>query len=109
MQAPKDETSKEKLRILLFQLSELLNDPPVVINFHDWTETVEDLMDEIEEFSSFVRNRLDDLVVEALKRANIHVEDLDNDAPPNQIERSAHEYYTQVAFVTSEINNLKSY
>lgn len=109
VEMPQDEASKEKLRMLLYQLSELLNDPPIVINIRDWTETIEDLMDEIEELSPFVRNRLDDLVVEALKRAHIHVEDLDSDAPSNQTERSAHEYYAQVAFVSSEINNLKSY
>lgn len=108
-QLPKDEASKEKLRVLLFQLSELLNDPPIVINWLDWTETIEDLMDEIEELSSFARNRLDDLIVEALRRARVHVEDLDSEAPPTQTERSAHEYYAQVAFVSSEINDLKSY
>lgn len=106
---PQDEASKEKLRMLLFELSELLNDPPIVINFHDWRETVEDLMDEIKELSPFVQSRLDDLVIEALKRANIHVEYLDNDAPPSQTKKSAHEYYAQVAFVVSEINSLKSY
>ena len=73
------------------------------------TETIEDLMDEIEKLSPFVQKRLDDLVVEVLKRAYIHVKDLDSDAPPTQTERSANEYYAQVAFVTSEINNLKSY
>jgi hypothetical protein len=80
-----------------------------VINYYDWRETIEDLMDEIAELSPSVRERLDDLVVEAFKRVHTHVEDLDSDALPTQIERSAHEYYAQVAFVISEINDLKSY
>lgn len=108
-QIPKDEPSKEKFRMLLFQLGEMLNDPPIVINFLDWRETIEDLMEEIEELSPFAFGRLDDLVTEALRRAGTHVEDLDSDAAPGQIEKSEHEYFAQVAFVASEINDLKSY
>ena len=104
-----DQPSKEKLNLLLFQLGEHLNDPPVVINLNDWRDTAQDILEEIAEVSPFARNRLDDLVTEAVRRAEIHVDDLDSDAAPTQSEKSAHEYYTQVGFVMSEINDLKVY
>ena len=107
-QMPQDEASKEKMQLLLYQLGELLNDPPIVINLPDWRDSIEDIMDEIEELSPYARDRLQDLISGAIRRAATHVDDLDSDAPPNKTEMSAHEYYKQVAFVTSEINALKS-
>lgn len=105
---PQDEASKEKMQLLLFQLSELLKDPPIVINLPDWRESVEDVMEEINELSSYAHDRLQDLVIEGVRRVEVHVEDLDSDAAPNKTESSAHEYYAQVAFINSEINALKS-
>ncbi|MCB1072475.1 MAG: hypothetical protein H7A41_03640 [Chlamydiales bacterium] len=107
-QMPQDEASKEKMQLLLYQLGELLNDPPIVINLPDWRDSIEDIMDEIEELSPYARDRLQDLITEAIRRAEVHVDDLDSDASPNKTEMSAQEYYTQVAFVSSEINALKS-
>ncbi|QVL58336.1 MAG: hypothetical protein KFB93_04435 [Simkaniaceae bacterium] len=107
-QIPQDEASKEKMQLLLFQLVELLKDPPIVINLQDWRDSVEDVIDEIEELSSFAYDRLQDLVAEAIRRAEVHVRDLDSDVPPQQTEKSYHEYFAQVAFVSSEINALKS-
>lgn len=107
-QMPQDEPSKEKMQILLFQLGELLKDPPIVLNLADWRDSVEDVMDEIEGLSPYARDRLQDLVTEAIRRAEVHVDDLDSDAPPNKTEMSAQEYFAQIAFVGSEINALKS-
>ncbi|MCB1107671.1 MAG: hypothetical protein KDK76_06220 [Chlamydiia bacterium] len=107
-QIPEDSASKEKLHILLYQLSEQLKNPPIVIDLHDWRESVEIIMKEIEEFSPYVFERLEDLVVEAIRLANIHVLDLDKEAPPKEVEHSAIEYQEQIAFVSSEINAIKS-
>ena len=107
-QIPQDEASKTKLQVLLFQLAELLKDPPIVINLPDWRDNVEDVMDEIEGLSPYVRDHLDDLITEVIRRAEVHVDDLDREAAPNETERSYHEYFTQVAFVASEINAIKS-
>lgn len=103
-----DEASKEKLQLLFYQLAELLKDPPVVINLFDWRDSVENVMNEIEEISPHVRERLQDLVTEVIRRAEAHVDDIDSDALPHKMEVSSQEYFTQVAFVTSEINALKS-
>ncbi|MEM8728258.1 MAG: hypothetical protein AAGE99_06165 [Chlamydiota bacterium] len=107
-QIPRDKASKEKMRLLLYQLGELLNDPPIVINLIDWSDSIEDIMDEIEDLSPFARNRLQGLITEVVRRAEVHVDALDSDALPTKTETSAQEYYAQVAFAHSEINALKS-
>ncbi len=107
-QIPQDEASKEKIQLLLFQLGELLKDPPIVINFLDWRDNVEDVMGEIKDLSPYVYDRLQDLIIEVARRAEVHVEDLDNEAVPNDTERSYHEYFAQAGFVASEINSIKS-
>jgi hypothetical protein len=107
-ETPKDEAAKAKLQLLLFQLSEILNDPPTILDLADWRDNISHVMDQIKEVSELAYNRLEDLVVEVVRRGEVHVDDLDSEAPPNQSERTAHEYFAQVAFVTSEINSLKS-
>lgn len=105
---PTDDTEKERLQVLLFQLSEQLKDPPLMIDLYDWRDTMEILMKEIKEISTFAYDRLDDLVNEAMRLAEKHVQDLDRDAPPKESEQSAMNYQEQIAFVTSEINTIKS-
>jgi len=105
---PSDEASKEKLQLLLFQLGETLKDPPVVIDIYSWRDSVEVIMEEIQKVSPYAYNMLEDLITETVRIANIHVSDLDRNAPPNEIEQSSMKYFEQVAFVNSEINNLKS-
>ena len=65
------------MQLLLYQLGELLNDPPIVINLPDWRDSIEDIMDEIEELSPYARDRLQDLISAAIRSAAIHVDDLD--------------------------------
>ena len=104
----KDEASREALEVLLFQLMELLKSPPVVLDLPDWRENVEDVMNKIKDLSEVAYENLEDLVIEAVRRAEVHVQDLDENTQPQQTERSAQEYFTQVGFVSSEINSLKS-
>ncbi len=107
-QTPQDKAAKSKLQVLLFQLTELLKDPPIIINLPDWRDNVEGVLEEIGALSPDAYDRLQSLVAEAIRRAVAHVGDLDNEAAPNKTERSYNEYFTQVAFVTSEINAIKS-
>ncbi|MCB1110784.1 MAG: hypothetical protein KDK64_07350 [Chlamydiia bacterium] len=107
-QVPEDDASKEKLQLLLFQLGEQLKDPPIVIDMYDWRETVEIIMTEIQEVAPIIYEQLEDLVVGAMRLAERHVSDLDRDASPKEIEQSSMEYFEQVAFVTSEVNRIKS-
>lgn len=105
---PRDEASKNKLSLLLYQLSELMKNPPIVVDFYDWRDSVEITMDDIQDVAPYAHERLQDLVIEVVRRAEIHVDDLDRDALPTDKERSMHDYFAQVGFVTSEINALKS-
>ena len=107
-QIPKDDASKEKLQVLLYQLSEQLKDPPIMVNLNDWRDTVEFLMRDIQELSTYIHDRLEDLVDEAVRLAIQHVMDLDQDAPPKESEQSSMNYFEQVAFVSSEMNAIKS-
>lgn len=104
-----DQPSKEKLAVLLFQLSEQLKSPPVIIDFYDWREDVEYTLKEIKELSPFAFERLDDLVSEAIRIAALHVSNMDRDASPKELEQSSMDYHEQVAFVLSEINSVKSH
>jgi len=104
----KDEASREALEVLLFQLMELLKGPPVFLDLPEWRENVEDVMNKIKDLSEVAYENLEDLVVEAVRRVEVHVQDLDENTEPQQTERSAQEYFTQVGFVSSEINSLKS-
>ena len=107
----KEELSPEERRVkintLLFRLSDLLKSPPIVIDLYTWTADVEQVMDEMQEISSDAYERLDDLVVELLRRAEQHISDLDADEAPSIIEHDNNLYFEQVAIINSEINFLK--
>jgi len=103
-----EEASKEALQLLLYQIMELLKAPPVVLDLPDWRENVEHVMNEIRKHSELAYDNLQDLVVEAVRRAEVHVQDFDEGAQPQQTERSSQEYFTQVGFISSEIHSLKS-
>ncbi|MBF5058906.1 hypothetical protein [Candidatus Neptunochlamydia vexilliferae] len=105
---PEDEAAKTKLQVLFFQLGELLKDPPDIMNLSDWRDNVEYALTEIHEISDSAYERLHMLAHEAINRAIIHVNHIDKDMPPDQLERSSAEYFEQVGFITSEINALKS-
>jgi hypothetical protein len=107
----KEELSPEEKRVrlntLLFRLSEFLKSPPIVIDLYTWTDDVEGVMDEIQGVSSDAYERLDDLVVELLHRAEQHISDLDADEAPSVVEHDNNLYFEQVARINSEINFLK--
>ena len=108
LETPKDEATRQKLQLLIFQLSEIINDPPTILDLADWEDNIEHVMNEIKDVSEMAYDRLDDLVIEVVRRGEIHVKDVDDEVSPKQSEQTAHEYFQQVAFVTSEINSLKS-
>lgn len=108
MESPKDKATKAKLQLLLYQLGETLKDPPIMLDVIYWKDTVEETMKQIKMSSELAYNRLEDLVDEAVRRAEAHVIDLDNEDTGQELGRTSHEYFEQVAFVTSEINSLKS-
>ena len=108
MESPKDKSTQEKLQILLYRLEETLKDPPIMLDIFIWKDAVEQTMKQIKEASELAYNRLEDLVDEAVRRAESHVVDLDNEQSFQEVERTSCEYFEQVAFVTSEINALKS-
>jgi len=102
-----DEASKKQFNTLLFQLGELLNDPPVVIGLYGWMDDVDEVMEKIQKLSPEAYDRLEDLVSEAVQRANQHVSDIDAEADPKVLEHDSNLYFEEIAFVSSEINNLK--
>lgn len=105
---PQDEPSKEKLKLLLFNLGEMLKDLPIIIDLYNWRDDVEYVMEEIKSLCPYIYNRLEDLVSRASQLAALHVNALDSDAPPNELEQSRINYFGQIAFVNSEINAIKS-
>lgn len=108
LETPKDEATKQKLQVLLFQLGEIIKDPPTILDLSVWEDNIELVMDEIKEVCELAYDRLDDLVIEVIRRGEIHVKNVDEEMPPNEVEQTEHEYFQQVGFVTSEINSLKS-
>ncbi|NGX51497.1 MAG: hypothetical protein K1060chlam2_01363 [Chlamydiae bacterium] len=104
----KEEATKTKLQLLLYQLGELLNEPPTTLDLPDWRDNVTYIMEEIRDISELAFNHLEDLVAEVVRLGEVHVADLDEDAPPKQTERTGYDYFKQVGFVSSEINSLKS-
>ncbi len=105
---PEDDSSKEKLQLLLFQLGEQLKEPPIMIDLYNWRDTVEIIMKDIQEVSPYVHDRLDALISEAMRLVHKHVMDLDRDISRKDSEQSAMDYFEQIAFVASEINAIKS-
>ncbi len=102
-----DKAIQEKLGILLFQLSELVKDPPTPIDFYDWRDNVSHVMKEIKAISLKSYDRLDDLVLAIERYGEQHVNDIENEVSPAEIAHSAERYFQQAAFLTSEINSLK--
>ena len=103
-----NEEQRSKLNILLFQLGDQLKEPPTVLDYQDWKNNVDYIMEEIRDISDAAYGKLDDLVTEALRLGEEHMHEIDSDEPPNVVGRSAELFYTQVSYVTSEINNLKA-
>ena len=108
MENSKNKAIKAKLQLLLFQLEETLNDPPTVLDLIEWKENIEHIMNQISNIFDTVYDCLQDLVTEAVRRVEVHVQNLYEEAPPKEIEQSGHDYFQQVGFVISEINSLKS-
>jgi len=101
------ESEKVKLGLLLFELGELFKNPPITIDYFDWTDRVDHVMDEIGRVSVQVFERIEALVSLVVLKAKEHVDDIDGDAMGNEIEQSSIRYYEQVGFLTSEINTIK--
>ena len=98
---------KKKINLLLFELENLLNDPPIEIDLYSWIDDVDRVMDKINENSPHAFSYLESLVLEAEKRAEEHVRNLDEEEEPHIIEESRNLYFEQVGFTLSEINSLK--
>lgn len=98
----------KKINSLLFELESLLNDPPLEIDLYSWIDDVDHVMDKISENSPHAFSYLEGLVLEAEKRAEQHVKNLDAEEEPHIIEESRNLYFEQVGFTLSEINALKS-
>ena len=98
----------KKINTLLFELESLLNDPPLEIDLYSWINDVDHVMDKISENSPHAFSYLENLVLEAEKRAQEHVKNLDDEEEPHIIEESHNHYFEQVGFILSEINSLKS-
>ncbi|MBI3211279.1 MAG: hypothetical protein HYZ47_01150 [Simkania negevensis] len=104
----RENSTRAKLSLLLFQLGELFKDPPTVLDYYDWSDNIDYILGEINQLSSTAFNRLEDLVIEAQRRGKQHVDDIDADEAPSVIEHSSYLYFEQVSFITSEINSIKS-
>ena len=98
-----------KLHALFFQLGEILKEPPTIIDCYDWIDNIDFLMQQIQAISEDVYSKLDDLVTEVQRCGKEHVHDIDTEASPSQISRSADLYFKQVSYINSEINNLKEF
>ncbi|CCB89468.1 hypothetical protein [Simkania negevensis] len=103
-----NEEQRAKLSVLLYQLGDQLKEPPTILDYQDWKNNVDYIMQEIRDISDAAYYKLDDLVTEVLRLGEEHVYEIDSDEPPNVVARSAELFYTQVSYVTSEINSLKS-
>ncbi len=94
---------------LLFQLGEILKEPPTVIDCYDWLDTIDALMRQIRAISKEAHDKLDDLICEVQRRGQEHVRDIDANESPSQVARSADLYFEQVSYTNSEINDLKEF
>lgn len=103
-----DEKKAKRLNLLLFQLGELVKDPPTALDIEDWKKNVEYVMQEIRDISDHVYDRLDDLVTEVVRIGEEHIHQIDMDEAPSVVARSGELYFTQIAYLNSEINMLKS-
>jgi len=104
-----NEEQRSKLNVLLFQLGDLLKEPPTILDVHDWKNNIDYVMQEIREISSEAYEKLDDLVTQVWRLGEQHVYEIDSDEPPNVVAHSAEKYFEQVSYVTSEINSLKAF
>jgi len=104
-----NEEQRSKLSVLLFQLGDQLKEPPTILDYQDWKNNVDYIMEEIRDISDEAYNKLDDLVTEVLRLGEEHMHEIDAEEPPNVLARSAELFYAQVSYVTSEINSLKSF
>ena len=96
-----------KVNLLFFQLSELVNNPPITIDFYDWRSSINALMKEIKSLSPKDHKRLEDLVEGVKMRAEKHIIDLDAEESPAVVAHSQEHYFQSVAMLESEINQLK--
>ena len=96
-----------QVNLLFFQLSELVNDPPTILDFYDWRSNVNKLMKEIKRLSPKDHERLDDLVEGVKLHGEKHINDLDAEESPAVIAHSQEHYFQSVAMLESEINQLK--
>ncbi len=103
-----NEEQRAKLNVLLFQLGDQLKEPPTILDYQDWKNNVDYIMQEIRDISDTAYHKLDDLVTEVLRLGEEHVAEIDSDEPPNIVARSAELFFMQVSYVNSEINNLKA-
>lgn len=109
MKNSESEENKNQILGLLSQIAEMLKEPPIIIDFYDWREDLEQMMREIHSLSPHIHDRLDDLVSEAIRLGALHVNDIDKEEiSPNEVEQSSINYYEQIAFINSEINSIKS-
>ena len=102
-----DQHSRDQLNLLLYQLSQLIDTPPLPIDHLVWLDDIDGKMKGIQHISQHVFEQLVDLIVELQKRGEEHVKDIDDDETPHVIEQSGRRYYEQACFVHSEINRLK--
>lgn len=102
-----NEEKRTKLNLLLFQLGEMVKDPPTVLDHYDWKNDLDYVMQEIRDISEEAYEKLYDIVLQVQRMGEEHIGDIDGDAAPNVTARSAELYFQQVAYLTSEINSLK--
>lgn len=108
-QKPKDEAGETKLGLLLFQLGELVKDPPTTVDLYDWRYNIDHVMKEIKDLAPDYYEQLDDLVTAVQMEGERHVSDIDAEEAPNVIAHSGEHYFAKVAHLISEINRLKSF
>ena len=98
----------EERELLLYQLGELIKDPPVVIDYYGWLNDVDRSMKAIKKVDREAYDRLIDLVSELQRRAGDMIKDLDDEEIPSTIARDHSHYFEEASFITSEINSLKN-
>ena len=96
------------MKILFLRLLELVKDPPVVLGIYTWKRDVDEVSRDIKTLSLPVFNLIEDLIVEAVRRAEIHIRDLEDEAPPRDILTDNNLYFEHASFLISEINRLKA-
>lgn len=102
------EKEKQEMQQLLFDLEEAIHNTPMPDTYYSWTNDLDIIMGVMQKKYQNYHEHLNDLVLELQRVAKGHMVDLEDQDDPTRTKHSAEEYNRQMAYVMSELRNLKS-